>query len=69
MANKPKKFLEPAAALHHQMVMRVLNREFTKFFTDMLTPEPGWTRPSDEQFIEAVAQSIVAVGDKPPVPE
>ena len=63
MANKPKKSLESAAALHHQKVMRVLNREFTKFFADMLTPEPGWTRPSDEQFIEAVAQSLVAVGN------
>lgn len=63
MAPKPKKSLEPAAALHHQKVMRVLNREFTKFFTDMLTPEPGWSRPSDEQFIEAVAQSLVAVGN------
>lgn len=44
--------------------MRVLEREFTAFFTDMLTPEPGWSGVTDQQFVDALAASIMATGAK-----
>lgn len=42
----------------------VLTRAFSGFFKEMLRPQPSWSRPTDEQFIEAIAESIVAVGNE-----
>lgn len=51
-------------ATSHAQTMEVLTRQFTIFFREMLRPEDNWPRPSDEQFIEAVAESLVAVGNE-----
>lgn len=42
-------------------IARVLEREFTTFFRQMLKPEPGWSGVSDQQFVSALAASVIAV--------
>ena len=44
--------------------MRVLEREFTQFFTNMLKPEEGWSGVTDQQFVDALAASIMNTGAK-----
>lgn len=45
-------------------VNRVLRREFTKFFTNMRTPEPGWPALSDQAFVDALADSLVEMAKR-----
>lgn len=40
----------------------VLRREFSAFFTHMITPEPGWPVIPPQAFVDALADSLVAVG-------
>lgn len=42
-----------------EKVRRVLRAEFTRFFTRMRTPEPGWPAISGQQFVDALADSLV----------
>lgn len=42
----------------------VLKREFTTFFVGMVTPSEGWPAVSDEQFIDALAASLVQMGER-----
>ena len=43
-------------------VRRVLRKEFTHFFTVMRTPEPGWPAIPDQEFVDALADSLMAMG-------
>lgn len=40
-------------------VRNALRREFSVFFTAMLTPEKNWPAISDEDFVDALVDSIV----------
>lgn len=40
-------------------VRTVLRREFVHFFTRMRTPEPGWPAIPDQEFVDALADSLV----------
>lgn len=44
-------------------MMNALNQKLTACFTEILQAKPGWNRPTDEQFIQALAESVVTVGD------
>jgi hypothetical protein len=46
------------------LVRKVLRREFSAFFTNMLTPEPGWPGVSDSDFVDALADSVMAAGQR-----
>lgn len=57
----------PAPPAHPAVPAKVraaLRREFSAFFTTMLTPEPGWPALSDEEFVDALADSVVDVGKR-----
>jgi hypothetical protein len=41
-------------------IRTALRKEFTDFFTKMRTEEPGWPAIPDQQFIEALADSLIA---------
>lgn len=43
-------------------VRAVLRREMTIFFTHMRTPEPGWPRIPDQEFLDALADSLLDAG-------
>lgn len=55
MQNQPRK---------NNQILNALNEKLTACFTDLLQMKPGWTRPTDEQFVQALAESVVAVGNK-----
>lgn len=43
-------------------VRRVLRREMTVFFTRMRQAEPGWPAIPDQEFIDALADSVIDAG-------
>ena len=43
-------------------VRNALRREFATFFKAMLTPEKDWPAIPDEEFIDALADAVLAVG-------
>jgi SWIB/MDM2 domain len=55
MQNQPRK---------NNQILNALNDKLTACFTDLLQAKPGWTRPTDEQFVQALAESVVATGNK-----
>jgi upstream activation factor subunit UAF30 len=55
MQNQPRK---------NNQILNALNEKLTTCFTDLLQAKPGWTRPTDEQFVQALAESVVATGNK-----
>lgn len=55
MQNQPRK---------NNQILNALNEKLTTCFTDLLQAKPGWTCPTDEQFVQALAESVVATGNK-----
>lgn len=55
MQNQPRK---------NNQILNALNEKLTACFTDLLQAKPGWARPTDEQFVQALAESVVATGNK-----
>ena len=55
MQNQPRK---------NNQILNALNEKLTACFTDLLQAKPGWTRPTDVQFVQALAESVVATGNK-----
>ncbi len=51
-------------ALAPDLAHQVLRREFAQFFTRMTTPEPGWPVIPHEAFVDALADSLVSVGER-----
>lgn len=49
-------------AMVPDMAHRVLRREFTTFFKRMTIPAPGWPAIPPQAFVDALADSLVAVG-------
>ena len=43
-------------------VRQVLRREFTIFFNNMMKEEPQWPRVADNEFIDAIADSLLEMG-------
>lgn len=43
---------------------RVMTREFSNFFHEMLRVEPGWVDVTDEQFIDALAAPLIRTGER-----
>lgn len=41
---------------------RVLRREMTTFFTTLRTAQPGWPAVPDQEFIDALADSLIEAG-------
>lgn len=52
---------EPHPGAASPAVRAVLRKEFTDFFNEMLRPEPGWPGISNQEFIDALADSVMAV--------
>lgn len=60
----------PQSTMRASMRAQVLRREFTRFFTRMREAEPGWPAVADQEFIDALADSLVEsskAGGKEPV--
>lgn len=45
-------------------VRQVLRREFTTFFDNMMKEEPNWPRVADNEFIDAIADSLIDMGKR-----
>lgn len=45
-------------------IRRALRKEFTDFFTNMRTPEPGWPSIPDQAFVDALADSLLEMSAK-----
>jgi hypothetical protein len=45
-------------------VRRVLRKEFTDFFVNMRTAEPGWPAIPDQAFVDALADSLVEMAKR-----
>jgi hypothetical protein len=43
-------------------IRRALRKEFTDFFRIMRTPERGWPAIPDQEFVDALADSLLEVG-------
>ena len=46
------------------MVRKKLREAFTAYFVTMTTSTDGWPEISDQEFVEAIADSLIAMGDK-----
>ena len=56
----PKKKPEIIVAVQH----RIMTKEFSDFFHEMLKVEPGWVAVTDQQFIDALADSLIRTGER-----
>lgn len=57
-------------SMRASMRAQVLRREFTRFFNHMRAPEANWEAVADQEFIDALADSLVEsskAGGKEPV--
>lgn len=51
------------SAVKKAHVRQALRTEFTKFFVTITSPTPeGWPRVSNEEFVEALADSLLDMG-------
>jgi hypothetical protein len=59
-----KRGRKPPPEMYPEKVRLALRREFTVFFEHMITEEHGWPAISNQQFVEALADAVLAVGQK-----
>lgn len=52
------------SATRQAMVRKKLREAFTEYFVTMTTSTDGWPKISDQEFIEAIADSLIAMGEK-----
>lgn len=58
----PRDTTTPTAIAQRQK--RVLRKEFSDFFTHMLTAEPGWPAVPEQAFIDALADSLLEMAKR-----
>lgn len=56
----PKTKPDIVVAFQHKIMVK----EFSDFFHSMLAEEPGWVGVTDQQFIDALADSLVVMGKR-----
>lgn len=52
------------SATRQALVRKKLREAFTEYFVTMTTSTDGWPEISDQEFVEAIADSLIAMGDK-----
>lgn len=52
------------SATRQALVRKKLRESFTEYFTTMTTSTDSWPAISDQEFIEAIADSLIAMGEK-----
>ena len=52
------------SAINQALVRKKLRESFTAYFVTMTTSTDGWPEISDQEFVDAIADSLIAMGDK-----
>lgn len=52
------------SATRQTLVRKKLREAFTEYFVTMTTSTDGWPEISDQEFVEALADSLIAMGEK-----
>lgn len=60
----PKRPKPPMRQLIAPAVRQRLRIEFADFFTEMLREEPGWPAIPDDEFVQALADSLMDMGER-----
>lgn len=60
----PRKLKSPARQMLAPYVRKRLRIEFSDFFTEMLREEPHWPPIPDDEFVQALADSLMDMGER-----
>ena len=56
--------LELLSATRQALVRKTLRKEFADFFTTMTSSTDNWPNISDTEFIDALADSLITLGER-----